>query len=239
MTLLHPDLDKCHSYLTYHLADKEKYVPPARRGMPFITISREAGARGHSLSELLHGYLDMKWPLPESDWTVFDKDLVQAAMEEHGLPQRFGKYLAEKRVSEIKSLIGELTGLHPPLWDLNQLVFESLLHLGHIGGVILIGRGSHIITRKLHNGLHLRLVGSLEQRVKRVVDYRQIPANEAKSLIKKEDRARRLWIKDNFNEAIDDPLAYDLTINTDTLSVEDVASLVGCFITKRHAAIFN
>jgi|GEM_PF-2962293 len=107
MTLLHPDLDKCHSYLTYHLADKEKYVPPARRGMPFITISREAGAGGHSLSELLYGYLDMKCPLPESDWTVFDKDLVQAAMEEHGLPQRFGKYLAEKRVSEIKSLIGD------------------------------------------------------------------------------------------------------------------------------------
>ena len=237
MTLLHPELDKCHSYLAYHLADNEKYVPPPRTGIPFITISRETGAGGHTLSKMLQGYLDMKWPLPKSDWTVFDKDLVQSAMKEHGLPQRFAKYLPEKRISEITSLIGELAGLHPPLWDLNQLVFESLLHLGNIGGVVLIGRGSHIVTRRLHNGLHLRLVGGMDQRVKRVVDYHKIPVKEAKSFIKKEDRARRLWIKDNFNEAIDDPLAYHLTINTDKLSMEDVASLVGCFIKKRHPAI--
>jgi hypothetical protein len=237
MALLHPELDKCHSYLAYYLADKSKCVPPPRTGMPFVTISRETGAGGHTLSKMLQGYLDMKWPLTQSDWTVFDKDLVQMAMKEHGMPERFADYLPEKRISEIKSLIGELAGLHPPLWELNQLVLESLLHLGNIGGVILIGRGSNIITRKLHNGLHLRLVGSLKQRVKRIVDLHKIPASEAKSFIKKEDRERRLWIKDNFNEAIDDPLGYDLTLNTDTLSMEDITSLVGCFFTKRRTAI--
>lgn len=237
MSLLHPELEKCHSYLAYYLADKKKYVPPPRTGQPFVTISRETGAGGHTLSKMLRGYLDMKWPLPHNDWTVFDKDLVEMSMKEHGLPERFSKYLPEKRVSEIESLIGELAGLHPSLWELNQLVFKSLLHFGNIGGVILIGRGSHTITRRLHNGLHLRLVGSLEQRVKRVVDYHNISAKEAKSFIKKEDRERELWIKDNFNEAIDDPLAYDLTINTDNLSMEDIASLVGCFFTKRRTAI--
>ena len=237
MSLLRPELDKCHSYLASYLADKNKYIPPPKTGQPFVTISRETGAGGHSLSKFLRGYLDMKCPLSQNDWTVFDKDLVQMSMKEHGLPERFSKYLPEKRVSEIKSLIGELAGLHPSLWELNQLVFESLLHFGNIGGVILIGRGSHIITRRLHNGFHLRLVGSLEQRAKRVAEYHKIPAKEAKGFIRKEDRERELWIKDNFNEAIDDPLAYDLTLNTDKLSMEDIASLVGCFFTKRRTAI--
>tara|TARA_B100001123_G_scaffold451015_1_gene626007 strand:+ start:1598 stop:1987 length:390 start_codon:yes stop_codon:yes gene_type:complete len=129
--------------------------------MPFITISRQTGAGGHSFTWMLQGYLDMKWSLPESDWTVFDKNLVQTAMRERGLPERVAEYLSEKLVSEVSSLILELTGVRPSLWELNQLIFESLLHLAQIGRVILIGRGTNIVVRRLRNGLHIRLIGSL------------------------------------------------------------------------------
>lgn len=233
MNLSHSDLGKCHSYVVCHLSGEHKPVNVSKTEMPFVTISRQTGAGGRSLGQMLQAYLDMKCGLPYGDWTVFDRNLVETAMKEHGLPKRFARYLPERRVSELSAIVGELLGLHPPLWELNQHVYETLIHLANIGGVILIGRGAHIVTRKLRNGLHLRLVGSLEARAKRAALYYKMPLSQARNFVEREDKARRSWVKDNFNEDIDDPSCYDLTINSDSLSMEDVASLVGCFMKKR------
>ena len=154
-------------------------------------------------------------------------------MKEHGLPRKFAQYLPESRVSELSAIVGELLGLHPPLWELNQHVYETLIHLANIGGVILVGRGAHIVTRKLKTGFHLRLVGSIENRAKRSALFYKMSLPQAKNFVEHEDKARRLWVKDNFNEDIDDPTRYHLTINTDNLSMEDTASMVGSFLLKR------
>ena len=202
--------------------------------MPFTTISRQTAAGGRSLGKMLQAYLDMRCSLPEGDWTLFDRNLVETSMKEHGLPRRFAKYLPESRVSELSAIVGELLGLHPPLWELNQHVYETLIHLANIGGVILVGRGAHIVTRKLKYGFHLRLVGSLENRAKRAALFYKMALPQAQNFVEHEDKARRLWVKDNFNEDIDNPTRYHLTINTDNLSMEDAASMVGSYLQKRY-----
>lgn len=135
-------LNRCHSFVVCHLNDEQKSDRPFKVQMPFITISRQTGAGARTLGQRLQRLLDADMPLVENQWTLFDRDLVQTAMREHGLPERFARYLPEAHVSEIGSLISELLGLHPPIWELNQDVFETLIHLANLGGVILVGRGS-------------------------------------------------------------------------------------------------
>ncbi|MCZ6675463.1 MAG: cytidylate kinase-like family protein [Verrucomicrobia bacterium] len=229
---MHPDLEKCHAYVVCHLTGDNRPIHTAKTAMPFVTISRQTGAGGRTLGKILQAYLDMKCSLPESDWTLFDRNLVETAMKEHGLPRRFAQYLPESRVSELSAVVGELLGLHPPLWDLNQHVYETLIHLANIGGVILVGRGANVVTRKLKYGFHLRLVGSLEKRAKRTAIYYKMSLPQARTFVEHEDKARRLWVKDNLDEDINDPNLYHLTINTDSLSMEDVASMVGCHLQK-------
>ena len=194
--------------------------------MPFITISRQTGAGARSLGKRFQRLLDVEMPLAESKWAVFDRNLVQTAMREHGLPERFARYLPEDHVSEIGSLIGELLGLHPPIWELNQDVFETLIHLANLGGVILVGRGSNIVTRKMTHGFHLRLVAGMETRIRRSADYYRISREEAAEFIEFEDKARTIWVRENFGEDVNDPSHYDLCINTDRISVGDAATLV-------------
>jgi cytidylate kinase len=237
MNLRHTDLAKCHSFVVCHLSEEKKYEPVSQSKMPFITISRQAGAGGRSLGENLQTYLDRECSLPDSEWTVFDRNLVKTAMREHGLPERFAQYLPEDHVSEISSVIGELVGLHPPIWELNHHVYETLIHLANIGGVILVGRGAHVVTRKLKNGLHIRLVGGVEKRAKRAAHYYKLSQGKALEFIDHEDRARRLWVKENFSEEINDPACFDLTINTDSMSIKDAASVVGCLLKKRFPKV--
>lgn len=232
MNAPHPDLDKCHNFVVYHLSDKQKKKVPILKSNPFITISRQTGAGGSQLAKALKGYLDKSRPLTEVWWTVFDRDLVKRSMQDHGLPERFAHFLPEGHVSEISSLIGELVGLHPSIWELNQNVFETLVNLARLGGVILVGRGAHIVTRKLDNGFHIRLVGSLEKRAMRMAERNQISRDQAITLIRREDAVRGKWIRENFAEDINDPANYDLSINTDNFSVDALVAMVDCLFAE-------
>ena len=48
----------------------------------------------------------------------------------------------------------------------------------------------------------------------------------ANSYIKKEDRARQRYMKHHFNSDINDPLQYDLVINTDHYTDEAVVQII-------------
>ena len=84
---------------------------------PFITISREACAGATALGEKLVPLLDEQIGQEGRSWIFLDKDLITHALTKHQLPERLSEYLPEDRVSEIKSLIGELIGLHPSIWE--------------------------------------------------------------------------------------------------------------------------
>ncbi|MCB1124377.1 MAG: cytidylate kinase family protein, partial [Verrucomicrobiae bacterium] len=192
MTTTHPDLEKCHSYVVHHLSGEGQPRHTEETGMPFVTISRQAGAGGRSFGKMLQTYLDEHAPLSKGHWTLFDDNLVKQAMKEHGLHKRFAQYLPENRISELTGIIGELVGLHPPIWELYQHVYETVLHLANIGGVILVGRGAHVVTRRLRRGVHLRLISRPENRAERAAKFYDMPIAQARSFIHHEDRARRL-----------------------------------------------
>ena len=51
--------------------------------------------------------------------------------------------------------------------------------------------------------------------------------------IKKKDKARRRYLKDNFDKDIDDPLLYHVTINTDLVQHDEAARLIGDEVIRR------
>ena len=156
----------------------------------------------------------------------FDKDLIVHALIKHQLPERLAEYLPEDRVSEIKSLIGELVGLHPPVWELEHKVSEAILQLAQMGNVILTGRASNLITHELPGGLHLRLVASMESRVKRLMKIKNCDATSARNALIETDHARYRYVHTRFQHDIEDPLSYDLVINTDHITTSCAARLV-------------
>ena len=230
MTLTtHPFLDHGLSILHARLQDQAQ---AGRAGQeagahPFVTISREAGAGATTLGRLLVPRLNERLREPDGhSWVFLDKDLLTHALTRHHLPERLAEYLPEDRVSEIKGVIGELVGLHPSLWQLEHQVAEAILQLAHVGHVIFAGRASHLITRPLPGGFHVRLVASMPARIQRMLALLNCDARAAAAHIDKSDLARRRYVRTNFDEDIDDPHTYDLVINTDHLSPGCTARIV-------------
>jgi cytidylate kinase len=90
-----------------------------------------------------------------------------------------------------------------------------------------VGRAANVITGKMARVFHVRLVGSLDTRIERVRESAKLSRKEAIKFIRKEDRGRARYLKKNFECHIDDPLLYHLVLNTDRISIDDAATLVG------------
>jgi len=193
---------------------------------PFLTLSRETGAGATTLGHRLVPLLDREFHRDDSPWVLLDRDLLAHALRQNRLPAGLAEFLPEDRVSEIRATIGELVGLHPSLWQLEQKVAETVLQLAHVGHVILAGRAAHLVTRSLPGGLHVRLVASRETRIARVAATLHRSHEDAAHHIDEQDEARRRFVRANFAADLDDPHLYDLVINTDHFDADTVATLV-------------
>jgi cytidylate kinase len=206
-----------------------------RAGQPFVTISRQVGAGGITVGEKLISFLNKHDKAATCPWTIFDKNLVAAVLKDHHLPKRYAEFMPEQNVSEVRDMVEELIGLHPAEFSLAQKTSETILHLAHLGRVVLVGRGGNVITGKLKGGFHVRLVGSLKQRIQHASEYYKIDAQQAQKFIEDEDNGRAAYIKRHFNENVDDPTLYHLVINTDLVRYDEAAELISCEVLKVSA----
>ncbi len=228
-------LERCLAFINCQLQ------PAARRLVPSgadaqrhaVTISRQAGCGALLVAQELAQYLQARAPKETPVWAVFDRNLVERVLEDHDLPKRLAAFMPEDRISEIADTVDELFGLHPPSWLLLRQTAETVLHLAELGNVILIGRGANVITRKLDYVFHIRLVGSLQKRLERIQVLNQQDRKAALELIRREDRGRKRYLRKYFRKDIDDPLLYHLVINTDFVSYQEAARLIGDAVVKR------
>jgi cytidylate kinase len=219
--------EKCLAYIGSELEQSGKAPRRGEKREPAVTISRQVGAWGIPIAEKLAEYLQSHGPKTMRPWTVFDKNLVERVLTEHELPRELAKYMPEDRVSQIGYMVEEMLGLHPSSWTLLRQTTETILHLAELGNVILVGRAANVITAQLNHVFHVRLVGSEAERLKLVAEYYRLSRKKALQLMKKEDRARKRYVRRYFHQDIDDPLLYHLTINTDRLAIEEATRLIG------------
>jgi hypothetical protein len=221
-------LERCRSFINCQLNPGHPSYVPQRNGVRWkaITISRQAGSGGHSVGGRLEELLQARCPEASPPWTVFDKNLVEKVLEDHHLPNRLAQFMREDRISEISDTMDELFGLHPPTWTLVRKTADTILRLVEVGHVILIGRGGHVITRNLDYVFHVRLVGSLEKRVKCMQEIEHLSADAALAMVRRDDLGRARFLKKYFKKDINDPLLYHLVINTDLVTYDAAARII-------------
>lgn len=217
--------DSINLSLEYQYTHEKK--PGKRLPRLFITMSREPGAGaisiGEKIAEILNNEEKIEWAAP---WTVFDKDLVKTIIDDHNLPEECGKYMPEGTLNPIHDILDEMFGKHPSAISLVHRTNETLLHLAHLGNAIIVGRGGCSVTRKLKGGFHVRIVGSLEERVKRVMEFSKLDKAAAEKRIADEEKGRKKYFNEYFNKNIAGSNLYDLILNTDYISYDQAARII-------------
>src|SRR5262249_18302389 len=220
-------IERCLSFIQCQLKNgKAHYVVDDSRRFRAVTISRQAGCGALAVAQKLSEFLQTETAVQKVHCTVFDRNLVEKVLEDHQLPQRLAKFMPENWISEIEDTIDELFGLHPPSSLLVRQTAETILRLAKLGNVIIIGRGANVITSRLENVFHVRLVASLEKRIQHIQQVDQLDPKAALQFIERADNGRGRYLKKYYKKDINDPLIYHLIINTDLMAYEEAARII-------------
>lgn len=223
--------EKAMSFVRSHSYGKIEEKPAGGSARPAITISRMTGAGGHVIASELAEYMQTHVPGGEP-WTVFDQNLVEKVLEDHNLTKRLADAMSEEHKSMFADLVESLIGKHPSTWTLVEHTNATILRLAAMGNVIIVGRGGVVITSKLPNVFHVRLVGSLEKRIEYGMRVYGVDRNAAIDFIRKRDEGRRRYLKDYFDADVNNPLLYHLVINTDLIPYDGTVQLIGDQVIK-------
>lgn len=178
--------------------------------MAIITISRHMGSGGipiaHKVAEKL-GY------------TLVDGDAIMEVAEQYGLT-RESIELADEKPPHFSE---KLDSSHEVALHLIELI---VLEYALKGNVIIYGRGGQDLLAGVESVLRVRITAPFETRVERWAEREWLDPDYARILVRKSDQQRAGFIKYYFDRDWDDPLGYDLVINTQRLSEESAVRLI-------------
>lgn len=196
--------------------DRRKKAPAAKP--PVITISRQPGAPYDSLIAGLASSLNLD---------VFDKEIINAVAESVKMSEKVVAALDEKTRSALDSWLEVLRSNRYLLPDTYLIHLTNVIGaIGEQGGAIIIGRGANIILPP-DTTLRIRLVAPLGTRIANMSKEGQVSSiDEAQRFISKKEAEQRAYMRKYFEVDIDDPVQYDLVINSQYLPEEQIVSII-------------
>ncbi|MDD5602664.1 MAG: cytidylate kinase family protein [Eubacteriales bacterium] len=172
--------------------------------MPVITISRQHGSLGYEIAQSLSAQLGME--LIEREKVI--KEWMPEVADKYQL-----HLLAESPGAYLKKSSGGIV--------FKEFIEQRLRLFASENPCIIVGLGSQMIFRSDQAALNVRIMASEEKRAERLSRKYKLNTQEALKLINAIDKRHKRYISLLYEADWADPSLYDLTINTDRLSIKN------------------
>jgi hypothetical protein len=202
--------------------------------MPIVTIRGPLGSGapeiGRAIAEFLHtDYVDRE---------IIAGVAARLQRQEHDVvakempPSTLVGRIAEALDRGLPFGVG-FEGTYLPAWEIPlddkrylQALESVVKELARAPSLVILGRGSQFILKNHPKTLHVLTVAPFAVRLKRVMEEGKIREEAARQEIARFDNGSREFIKRYFHAGWEDPVHYDLAINTEHLGVPAAVSIV-------------
>lgn len=205
--------------------------------IPFITISREAGAGGWTLAQSLTDALNASLGEAESPWTCWERQLVEKVAADYHLSAEIIESLETGPHSWLGDFLSSLKfSDDTPYADEARVygrVAATIRALAKTGKVVIVGRGGAFVSRTMPGGIHIRLVAPLPWRISHMAQYLTVSEREAAEHVRelehnREAFYRRYWPKENFT-----PEAFTVTFNTAEIEQGTIVEMIKALVNAK------
>jgi cytidylate kinase len=213
--------------------------------MPVITIRGQMGSGASTVARACAKALHLDFVDREIINKVAEKlqRPREAVIEKEVLPTTLSKRIAKAIGRDFTRVGYSLTtgpGQDNPFLEDARYVRglkSTIRELARSESIVISGRGSQFILKDMPNVLHVLLIAPLEVRLQRVMEITGLSKEEARKRITRYDKNRASFIKKYFKAELEDPIHYDLVINTERFTVESAVSLIVDAVYKRQRVI--
>lgn len=200
--------------------------------MSAITISRQYGSGGGEAAARLAKRLN---------WQLIDHEIVAEVAHNLGITAEEAEAHDERVEGFISRVLSTLQLASPELLNTipvspvsptnEEHAYREALHYvvetaANSGHAVIVGRGAQVLLAHRRDVLHVRIVAPLEKRVIYVARREGLNEDEARARIQLKDRDRVRYLQSQHHCNVDDPLLYDLVINTAVLDLDTAVDLI-------------
>jgi cytidylate kinase len=180
-----------------------------------ITISRQWGSGGTNIASLVAQKLGFE---------LYDKEIINQVAERLGADPRHIEHHDERGPDLVGGIILQLLeGKRPTEATYLRTLVKVMRQIAKQGHAVIVGRGGSYI---LPESYRVRIVAPENIRVARISELHNMNEKAARRAIIETDRQRTNFVRAHFGCDIDNPLDYDLVINTEHCSIEHAAQLI-------------
>jgi cytidylate kinase len=190
---------------------------------PVIAITREPGCHGGSIANAI---------AKEFGFDVFGIELVDIIAKNADLSRQMVDTLDEKTQTMLNKMFNGSIYQETYLENLKEVILAIASH----GNAIILGRGASFILPQQER-LAIRIVAPLEFRVKNIMERKSLSEQESREYVEELTLQRRQFTKSNFHMNIDDPVNYDLTINSSSVHDKTIIELIKILMNEKNATV--
>ena len=201
--------------------------------MPVITIRGQFGSGAPEIGKLVAAKLHLDY---------IDREIIAEVAHRLRRPK---ESIEQKEVppssfwAKIADVLGHsstpatgYSNVYLPVWEIpvedsTYLVgLESVIkELAVSQSIVIQGRGSQFILKDYPSATHILVMAPFELRLKRIMESMKVNEEVAKKEIERFDSSHREFAKRYFKTELENPLHYDIVINTKNTNFE-MASLI-------------
>ena len=197
--------------------------------MAVITISRQFGSGGQSLGKKLAESMGYVFADSEIITKIAQAANVSEAWVEHVEKEAGGKFLwiITQMVSKelVSKIIKEERGYIDESIYLDYLVV-LISQFAEEGNVVIMGRGSQYILQDHPDAVHILLVDSLENRIRRIKERYDLSDKKAAQMIRDEDKRRAALYKIIGKTDYEQANLYDMIINLARVDADTAQEMI-------------
>ena len=207
-------------------------------GMRAITIARLYGSGGGEVARRIAEQLS---------WRLVDHEVIVELAHQLGITEEEAEDLDEHTEGFILRALNSMSLMYPSVVEnipptpspatrerTYQNAVRRIIELAvEEGNAVIVGRGASSLLMSRRDVLRVYVVAPLEQRVAYVAQREGLDEQSARKRIQMKDNDRRRYVQAQYHLQPEDPLLYDVTLNTAILSLDGVAELVCDALTQK------
>lgn len=198
-----------------------------------ITIGRQFGSGGRIVGKKLSEQLGIQY---------YDKELINLASKESGICGEFFEKADEKTSGSLLKALAMGFSMNNAIFQSNDyLSNESLFQIqsdvirkvASEQSCILVGRCADYILRENPDCISVFISASLEDRIKRAMEYNHIPEKDAEEFLHKADKSRASYYNYYTDKTWGAAESYDLCINSSLHGIDKTTDFIRAFVENK------
>ncbi len=191
---------------------------------PYVAFTRETGAGGTDIALRVAERLG---------FPSLGRELLDAMAERYSLWRDSLESVDERTFSWVRDVFVP--------WIDHRVVTQNeyVCHLGQIlliaarsGSAVFVGRAAHMFLPRAR-GVAVRVVAPSERRLERVMEVHGFDSRAAEVYLARRDEGRQELIRRYFRAEAEDPLLYDVVINSERFDRDEAADFIVALFRRR------